>query len=240
LIYPKASEIIQTGDAQDIFSPNISGRINAVGVFDGFQDSIEYFYALAGPVDGVLTTGTFYVSRVDIIILDIVGTRASVQANIWFIAYNTTNTHYIAMTGWIVFIPDSALVKAYDLTLLRLDQEADIPASEYPAAIQALCAETQQRCVGDDQQFANQSECVAFMSSLDFGSWSDAWSNTVVCRELHVILTQVRPDFHCPHVGPTGGGKCIFHTYDEWLNTTYVAFPDPDTPDSTPCRIEYV
>jgi hypothetical protein len=33
------------------------------------------------------------------------------------------------------------------------------------------------------------------------------WGDNVVCREIHLILTHVRPEIHCPHVGPEGGNK---------------------------------
>lgn len=42
-------------------------------------------------------------------------------------------------------------------------------------------------------------------------------SDTVACRILHAVLAQVDPVEHCPHVGPTGGGKvcssCIVSRY---------------------------
>jgi hypothetical protein len=47
-----------------------------------------------------------------------------------------------------------------------------------------------------------------------FGSFSDIWGDNVVCRTIHVILTGLRPDLHCPHVGPTGGEKCVDINYN--------------------------
>lgn len=31
----------------------------------------------------------------------------------------------------------------------------------------------------------------------------------MVCRIIHVRLVGVNPGLHCPHVGPSGGGKCV-------------------------------
>jgi len=72
-------------------------------------------------------------------------------------------------------------------------------------------------------------------NDIEFGTWSDAWSDTVVCRSLHIILAQVRPWYHCPHAGPSGGGKCIFHPYNEWLETEFVTDPEPDNTIEPPC-----
>lgn len=30
-----------------------------------------------------------------------------------------------------------------------------------------------------------------------------------MCRIIHVRLVGVNPGLHCPHVGPSGGGKCV-------------------------------
>ena len=49
-VYPNQVPIIQSGAAgvpSGLFSQNVVGRVDPVGNFTGFQDSIEYFFALA-------------------------------------------------------------------------------------------------------------------------------------------------------------------------------------------------
>ena len=60
------------------------------------------------------------------------------------------------------------------------------------------------------------------MNSIDFGTADRYWSNSVQCRSIHLILAAIRPSYHCAHVGPTGGGKCIDLDY----NSLYVPLYD--------------
>lgn len=39
------------------------------------------------------------------------------------------------------------------------------------------------------------------------------------------LLTRVRPEYHCPHVGPSGGEKCVYHSYASWYNVNFVEDP---------------
>lgn len=105
---------------------------------------------------------------------------------------------------------------------------APVSDVQYQAqSIQQICAVTQQRCQGPNQQWKNVEECVSTLSQRPYGTYDAAWGDNVVCRSIHVILTQVRPDVsfppsapkecakltldqvHCAHVGPTGGEKCV-------------------------------
>ena len=36
---------------------------------------------------------------------------------------------------------------------------------------------------------------------------------TVLCRYIHQNMVSFRPEVHCPHIGPTGGGMCIARDY---------------------------
>lgn len=101
------------------------------------------------------------------------------------------------------------------------------------AVIDTICPVIQDRCQGADQQYASYvifptprlikrivltnrrvAECAKTLSKLTFGDYDDVWSDSVVCRTVHIILALVRPDVHCAHVGPTGGGKCADWPYN--------------------------
>src|SRR5262249_27229683 len=71
------------------------------------------------------------------------------------------------------------------------------------------------------------SNCVAFMHSIPYGSWNRANSNTVVCRQLHSLLTPLRPQVHCPHTSPTGGMTCVDFPYSSFYTTDLFDFTQP-------------
>lgn len=79
-------------------------------------------------------------------------------------------------------------------------------------------------CQGSNAQWNNTlglsqyDYCTHFLTNeTPFGSWNNAWSNTVICRLIHVQLTFDEPDLHCSHIGPTGGGVCVDHSYNSWF-----------------------
>jgi hypothetical protein len=95
---------------------------------------------------------------------------------------------------------------------------ADIPAiSDHN--VTRMCAGTdqlsgiQQACpVGSIyQQYSSVDDCIAQISAkpaeiagLEFFGVGDS----IGCRDWHLGLARFDPAIHCPHVGPTGGGKC--------------------------------
>lgn len=58
-------------------------------------------------------------------------------------------------------------------------------------------------------------DCVDVLYTKRFGIVDELWGDDVVCRFVHVLPARIRPQVHCPHVGPTGGGKCVEVQYDE-------------------------
>lgn len=61
-----------------------------------------------------------------------------------------------------------------------------------------ICAATQLRCTGANTQWESISECVQSLSQRPYGSYDAAWGDNVVCRTIHLVLTQVRPDVCLP------------------------------------------
>jgi hypothetical protein len=59
------------------------------------------------------------------------------------------------------------------------------------------------------------------MSSIPYGSWDRANSNTVTCRQLHTLLTAIDPDMHCPHASAGGGGACIDFPYGSYYDQSF-------------------
>jgi hypothetical protein len=61
-------------------------------------------------------------------------------------------------------------------------------------SIQQLCGGTQQRCTGANQQWDTIEECIATLSGKPYGNYDEAWGDNIVCRSIHLVLTQVRPE----------------------------------------------
>ena len=63
------------------------------------------------------------------------------------------------------------------------------------------------------------------MNSIDFGTTDRYWSNSVQCRSLHLKLASIRPAYHCPHVGPDGGHKCVDVDYNSLYQPLFPTQP---------------
>ena len=88
------------------------------------------------------------------------------------------------------------------------------------ATTAAICPLIQKQCTGKDKQYSNVLECATRLELKPFGSFDEAWGDNIACRTIHLILTRIRPDVHCPHVGPHGGAppnnyKCVDIDYSK-------------------------
>lgn len=212
LIFPNALNIITAGVyPAGLFSNATSGRITPVGVFGDQQGSFEYFYGLAS--SQVLTTVNFIhlIAKGNLVIV-----RVDLLFNL------TAGPQNLTQEGFIFFDSENRVV-SYDLVILRLGAFIGFPTpAEQPYIIEEICEVHEYYCLGANQQYADFDTCVAQISSMNFGNWDNASSNTTTCRELHSLLVPLRPAFHCPHIGPAGGGVCIDEPYaDYYLGNDY-------------------
>lgn len=245
-VYPNNVPIVKSGSSRvppGLFSPTAVGRVSPVGAFTGFNDSIEYFFALAPvPSDPEFQGVAIYEADV----VEFTSGCARVAASVVYLRTGKVDPR----TGEV----DSSEGKVSTLSQVafwQFDEEgrveryhAWIPNLE--AWIQAgtgfdfgalliqkfvaggLCPMIQQRCTGANQVYSSVLDCALELELKPFGSFDEAWGDTVVCRVIHLILTQVRPDVHCPHVGPTGGGKCsaIGYSTDYFSDTELFGIPE--------------
>ncbi|KAK3389525.1 hypothetical protein B0H63DRAFT_537508 [Podospora didyma] len=222
-VYPNQLPIITAGASQvpsGLFSQNVVGRVDPVGDFHSFQDSIEYFFALS-PVPQANAVRAAITSFQ---ITEFTSACANVAASVVYLFCTVVNPcspdhgKQLATLKQVAFwrFDDAGAVVNYDAWIPNLNSwvvsTQGVPISNPQAqvqAIQQLCAFTQLRCTGANTQWASTEECVTTLSQRPFGNYDEAWGDNIVCRTIHLVLTQVRPDHHCPHVGPTGGGKCV-------------------------------
>lgn len=77
-----------------------------------------------------------------------------------------------------------------------------------------ICQTHELFCNDENEQYNSTEACIEFLSSIDYGTPDQIWSNTTICRFIHVLLVPFRPEVHCPHIGPSGGGECVPVDYD--------------------------
>lgn len=70
----------------------------------------------------------------------------------------------------------------------------DFTQAQKRAQIGALCAGVQDACTGADTQYDSVAQCEWTLAGKRFGSWDEVWGDNVICREVHVKLTRIRPD----------------------------------------------
>jgi hypothetical protein len=138
-------------------------------------------------------------------------------------------------TGFFTFNADDRII-SFDLALLNLGLVADslTPEQRTQRIINACTALTtahydlinqqpvfQGTCTSNFDEVSDfpvglpvtdgqaMTNCITYMSSLPFGSYNHAETNSFTCRELHTLITGLRPDVHCPHTSVSGGGVCV-------------------------------
>lgn len=240
-VFPNQLPIISRGGAgvpPGLFNQNVTGRVDPVGDFVGFEDSIEYFFALSP-----LPLGNPAMAAITKIQITEFSTGCKdVASSVVYLYCSVVNPGApnhgqplapLKQVAFWKFDEEGAVLK-YDAWIPNLNSwvQATTAALVTNPLFQAgsiiqVCSESQLRCTGPNKQWESVNECIASLSAKVYGNYDAAWGDNVVCRSIHLVLTQVRPDvsyslslstetvandgtqIHCPHVGPTGGGKCI-------------------------------
>jgi ABC-type multidrug transport system ATPase subunit len=104
----------------------------------------------------------------------------------------------------LYFAPCSARTREWTLRFDIQDNINFFVSGMYE--FETICAQIQNDCVGEHQQFADYDECLDFYYNLppvDPQCLEPTFlqGNTTLCRFLHHFMTQSSPDVHCYHVG---------------------------------------
>jgi len=222
LIFPTPTLILAGQvSVSHIFDTSVEGRVTPVGQFHDPEGVNEYFFGLA-------STPTSRVVAVDIKSLVASGDKVAVEVDIRFDRPSrppAERFQTLRQTGFFTFNKRNRVV-SFDLAILNLGAAIN-PTSEAErqANIQGVCALLTTGFPGQPATcpgtYASFPDCVAFMNSIPYGTWDRANSNTVVCRQLHSLLTPFRPDVHCPHCSPGGAHTCIDFTYDSFFEVEF-------------------
>lgn len=214
-------QIVITGEVPDVFAQDVRGRVSPVGVYEDLAGTIEYVYGLGG---AAVIPMMNEVSEVNFIYL--LADENTVSARVDLTYSDSTfpeappRDYNLTMLGFFRF-NDEGTVQSYDISALNLGRTLDHPEPLREQFIQTQCGAIQIFCTGSNQVYNSTEECIGFMSSIPFGTYDQARSNSVVCRSIHLGLAYFRPDVHCPHVSPGGGEKCIELPADNALYYEY-------------------
>lgn len=213
----------QPSSATALFSTVSDGRVDPAGEFHNFAGFTEYFY-------GTLWTGTTRVPHVDIQQLLCNGNKVSVRLNIFFQAYATPDgteiiDYYNLTQSGLFSFDENNLINGTDLIIHNIGKVSDPRTPPGPDILGAVCyMYFQAQCTQADDAagyYTDMEDCFAHLSSIQFGSWNDLRSDTVLCRFYHALLA-LADKMHCAHVGKTGGGKCITRTYESYYDHVYI------------------
>ncbi|WWC60716.1 uncharacterized protein I303_103292 [Kwoniella dejecticola CBS 10117] len=80
---------------------------------------------------------------------------------------------------------------------------------------QSTCRAALEFCHGENEQYASHEECMGLLNGLPLGQFYRLGENNLGCRYLHTPMLPLRPNVHCPHVGPSGGDMCVPRNYTE-------------------------
>ncbi|KAF4301440.1 hypothetical protein GTA08_BOTSDO10783 [Botryosphaeria dothidea] len=244
-VYPNNAQIIAQGGSAvppGLFDSQAKGRITPLGNFTDFEDSIEYFFGLAPTPQGNAAGIGLYEAEVvsftsgcpEVAASTVYLKGGAVDKEKGGLLAGSPTTILKQVAFWR--FDSEGFVQQYDAWIPTLQLwTATANGIDYEnrtiqqgAIAQVLCPTIQQRCVGQDQQYQSVEDCTAQLLTKEFGTFDEVWGDNIVCRMIHLILTVIRPDVHCAHVGPTGGGKCVNIDYRIYFDdVTLFGVPEP-------------
>jgi hypothetical protein len=221
----------------NVLSPSVQMRINPLGFFPTFPVVAGYFYALGQPPPNTNVTGKSRVSKIFFTSPEVAyGNKVCGHVDIFSSAFFSDNTVGKNFTHYYCFAFDANNQISYgEISFRHLGTLSDVPDCVPGLNVviaNSLCPGIQFNCVGANQQYASVADCVAYVGSLPTATWDKANQANIPCVSLHLLLTFMFPDIHCPHVGPTGGGFCTnAHVYT-WdftaVPSDLMVFADPN------------
>jgi hypothetical protein len=207
-VYPNQLPIFQAGGAgvpEGLFNKDVVGRVDPVGNFTGFEHSIEYFFALSPLPQGNPAKAAITGYR----IAEFSSQCRDVAASVVYLYCSVVNPGCadhgkplppLKQVAFWRFDRHGAVLK-YDAWIPNLNSWVEATTAAYvadpqfrAASIEQICGATQMRCSGPNKQWSSVGECVAALSEKQYGSYDEAWGDNIVCRSIHLVLTQVRPD----------------------------------------------
>ena len=140
-----------------------------------------------------------------------------------FIAWNDRREilQYDATFRWFGFLLDTLIAAA--ARKLGSPSVAEAITTLAHTLATGICQVHDKHCTGASKQYGDTTECINFLTGgIRFGKDYELGRNTLLCRSVHQQMVQFRPEVHCPHIGPSGGGMCVDdQTYEEKVLEKY-------------------
>ncbi|KAJ5367060.1 hypothetical protein N7541_001001 [Penicillium brevicompactum] len=235
-LYPANKKQVE-GNTSTVFAPDVQGRVDITRTFDGDELNREYIFGLFVEPSHVSFTGIpigYNITQFT--------ANDNVASATTVVTFNITTFGVIApyaIDTWIEWNEDGKIAQ-YDATFRWFANSLDVlleslavkinatstdQVVEYVSDILAktICETHDKFCLGPNQQYTDNASCYEFlMKKTRFGKAYELGRNTLLCREVHEHMVPYRPEIHCPHIGPTGGGYCVDDmTYEQTVLQRY-------------------
>jgi hypothetical protein len=203
----------------DADTPQIQGRVSDTRTFIGRELNTEYIFGLFMPSDSLSIIGQPYEYE----ILQFAAVRniaaATTRVNFTFPAFNNISLP-VVISSWmtwnaaremtqydVVFKWFGNLFQTLLLSLGGSMEEASTKAVDKIAT--SICNSHDRHCSGANRQYQSWDECYRFLTQdVRVGQSFELGMNTLMCRSVHELMVRYRPEVHCSHIGPAGGGEC--------------------------------
>ena len=216
ILPPVCYQIIfnQTNIKDQYVSPKgLTGRILPVGTFQTEVLALEYLYGILCPIPNLpprqQTLRSFELKRVTY-------DKKYLITQSEFIFYLNSGKQ-LTFFASLAFDKDYKLC-GYDGQIRNLGLTLDAHTEqERQGNISLVCRAAEIFCLGPLKEYRDINDCVQFLTNnVSYGSFDRGDQGNTVCRAIHTNFVPLLPSIHCPHVGPTGGGKCVDKAFDDY------------------------
>ena len=218
---------LSTGHADEQLAHKVKGRVDATRTFDGAELNTEYLFGLwayialnpdATTLLGIpmsyeivhFTANQNIASAAAIIDFHItmINMTLPIEVDIWTM-WNERGqvVQYDVTFRWFEYLLDTILTAVRERFHLRTEQGAIAYLQEHIA--KSICTTHDRHCKGTDSQYSGYDSCLTSLTEQRFGKAYELGADTLLCRMLHQSMVPARPQVHCPHIGPSGGGMCV-------------------------------
>ncbi|KAM0800059.1 hypothetical protein BDR22DRAFT_259805 [Usnea florida] len=230
-----------------LLAEDVQGRVDITRTFDGRELNTEYLFGLFA---NLATSPSFSLLGIPVA-YEITNFAASqniaaastrftfnfqalnitlpIQIQTWnaFNAAGEISMYDANFGGWWAWAVDTLIGQAQQA--LSLSSGKNVTTAQTYAYVQSklatsICTTAQEYCVGPAlQQYDSATSCYNFLTNeTRLGESYELGRNTVLCRMVHQNMVPLRPEVHCPHIGPTGGGYCVdYPSYAVTVGQTY-------------------
>jgi len=225
-IYPNQKAVIKDYESvSNYISHHVKGRMRSIANFETYDDLVEFQYG-SSPYD--LETNVFYFSNYTLRQYsedgNIVSATADFQAQptelgLKFGIKPSVDTE----TAFFLFDHHGKILQydAVEVNQYSWSQFTSVSRDENinkGLMIQRICGAHTQFCNGTLARYKDYEECATFMNSLPLGNPDYSNQNNVLCRTIWSLVTNLRPQVHCPDLG-RNSLKCLdSNTYEKYYD----------------------